>query len=464
MNLSYITNKEIGVNVKNSSFDSFSMFSQLPFVKRNYLQYAVGHNPIHTGTDLHFCRMYDSPRFGGVSGRNNGKNIRIYFADITANGTRNYVLESDSPDGEWNIITDELGEPINFIQLPAEWNTAAGYDENYGIGSLNFVYDPRSNATTGFFKGWCTVKYNNSYTTAYCNSNDGLVWTNFRMCNFDESVTSKFGSWRVISGSHYDGVERAHYGVIQGMQSSGGTGGIGGFVRSTDGINWSLVGMMPPLENSFSAVEASNAVSLHKIGRLWIASYSRYDTADGIVNKNPVWAYSIDGMTWDTWNLPFIKLNRYMTKYPDMYLTPTSMYMIWIEGGLNICLSKLDWVENPPITQDIGDVIHGTPNTKGFYNNLEGGKKAIVTVRATASSECQLKIDFVPVLAIGKRVTSSDWIRSTIPFRTQTLNLSSGTSVQSFEVETLPRLWNVDITSLSEGVTVTNIYLEIMFI
>ena len=122
MNLSYITNKEIGVNVKNSSnssSDSFSMFSQLPFVKRNYLQYAVGHNPIHTGTDLHFCRMYDSPIFGGVSGRNNGKNIRLYFADITANGTRNYVLESASPDGEWNIIADELDEPIDFIQLPA---------------------------------------------------------------------------------------------------------------------------------------------------------------------------------------------------------------------------------------------------------------------------------------------------------------------------------------------------------
>lgn len=454
MDLSYILNAD---NVgKYPLFNSYSVISKLPFFKENFLQYKQSESILHAD-DVHFARIYDIPNdttYGTTQ-----HSIRIYCIVHVGNSIYNAVMRTtDISSGNWELLLSDgtwksnwdltVDTPKNIISLPSEWAQDSDYDTDYGIGTVNFVYAPYGSA----YKGWGTVLYKGKYTSAYCESNDGINWDNFQMCVFDSTITSKLGSWRCISGSYFDDVEKVYYAALQGRQSSGGTRGIGAFIKSTDGINWTLVSLLPPLNCNNENIEASQPSGLCKVGNYFIVTYSRYDYAEkSTINKNPNFSYSLDGIHWENAMMPWLNLSGQVIKYPYLYFTTASIYLGYILSNTDLCIARMDWCDNPPIKVSLGDFTAN--EKKSLYSLVEGNKKACITIKATASGTGKVNVNIYPAICVGPRMMGNNFSVSETACITKELDVVSGSNVLYEDLGMLPEFAKVEVEAVGTGLS-----------
>ena len=455
MELSYIVNS-VEVSKLPTQNDACFLASQLPFLKRNYLQYtrgiiydfrqvSINGTQLGDDADIHYALMYSMM----------SNKIHLYTI-ITGYGS--VCLQADSVDGEWQLVMDG-SNPLKLLEYPDEWTSEQGFDTTHPLSLGSIAYNSYNHAQDGYYRGWCNLIKDNKNCSAFCKSQDGLEWFGYTLCEYDESITSIMPTNRYIMGAYFDAVEQKYYAVLNGLLEGAKGKASPLFIKSDDGIHWTKQGMLPFMYRNSTTTEFDGSCC-QKVGNLILVGISRYDYTEGAHIKNPVWCYSADnGVTWNVWNIPFVNMRSRVVKYPNIYLTPNYIFLPYVHNNKVVCLARMEWSNNPPVTTEVANITSQNVASDGFFCNQEGGKKIIVTIDATASALCSVDFDVYPVVAYGNRRYDESWAKGASCHKVE-LSLSSGRNIKTFAIDNLPSLWNFSLTCKMADCTLTNINVE----
>jgi len=428
-------------NVK-SVVNPTDAYKTLPFAYKNMMDYRTSNYPIFSSNsewEIHSQKMVQSQYFD--------KRWRIYFAKYLNNHGEMYAIETNNPMDNWEIIKDGNNAPLEIITRTEDWE-----DSEYGIGGLNVVeFRETYNGVTYNFLGFYTYKDNEGYyQSAVARSIDGLTWTAKERLVLDDTMTNNF-SKGYISCAFYDYVNGKLYAAFHLKRKSTSTtsGGISVFAESVDGINWSFLSAVRPVNMLSKSGEDSIFNDVCRIGDLFVGVCARYDYGEGVPNannKNIVIHYSLDGKTWMSDNTPMLQPSRNAIRDVSMNITNNSIYFTWQDGIYQICLSRIETSFNPPIDRYLGGVsAMSTVSTSNSY--ITGDYKADIYISGTAEQSGQAVFLIYNVLTDNQRVQFEE-----VEIKRQDIEIKdSGEFLYVVSDVYLPHLSNLKVWNKTSG-------------
>lgn len=444
----FVVNNRFNANAVNPT----DLYNRLPFKSINLTDYLVSNTSIWTGNELHQQKICRSQYFGD-------KSWRIYFCEYSeTDGSHVYALEASTPMDDWSIITDENGQPREIITRTEDWE-----DATYKIGGIRVVEKRHDYKGVKYnFLGFYTYKDDSGYyKSAVARSVDGLVWEHKMQLVLDDKMLENISNNMYLNCAFYDWLSQKIYAAFHTTRKSDistTSGGISLIAESTDGVNWSYVGVVEPLDYCGIRGEDSIFSTLQKFGNLFVGISARYDYSEavsGANNKNLTIHYSLDGKNWLCDTMPMLQNRDQAIRDVSIWVTNNSIYFTWLDSPKRMWLSRIEASENPPIMRKMGNV--NSNNTESFKNSyyINGDSMADLYVKGFSSTHGQVQILIYSVLTDNKRQVFEE-----IVYDTRDIEVNEGNFTKIIKDVKLPHLANIKILNKTEGV-IENVIFEV---
>ena len=420
-----------------------------PLFSRNLPEYHISDFVTEEGWDLHCHHFFQTH-----------KRWLMTFCNTVNGHCEMYLAEAWNPSGEWTIIRDADGKPLEFIKQTEDWE-----DPVYGIGGLSVVQHYRTDHN---YMGWYQYREagdttDHGWRTAMCISKDGISWENKTRCNFDKSFTDKF-MWGTIGQVVYDFINDEFVGIIHGDTRNTGDKSfnacIGAIVKSADGINWSLYSIIEPMDPTCVEGEMFDGLSLARFDGYWIALGARWNHSESKFIKNTTMAVSKDLKNWEMMMNPFDSPHGQI-KYPAIFTALNSIYFSWIDGmpnalGNTIALARIERVANAPIEKRYAELAGGASACLKYYpaGNCDGH----LEIKASCKTPVTMEVRVYPVWWDNLRRFS---VRAATPCFTKKFRFKPGTDILTTGVIRFPKMFDVELINCSTGAKAEDVSLII---